>query len=82
MSLKDDAIALGKNAKEAARRLAQLSSEEKNRALLRMAERIEGQKEILLKENKKDLELARKEKLSAALLDRISLDGSRIAGMA
>lgn len=82
MSLKDDAIALGKNAKEAARRLAQLSSEEKNRALLRMAERIEGQKEILLKENKQDLELAGKEKLSAALLDRISLDGSRVAAMA
>lgn len=82
MSLRDDAIWLGKNAKEAARRLAQLSSEEKNRALLRMAERIEGQKEILLKENKKDLELARKEKLSAALLDRISLDGNRVAGMA
>ena len=82
MSLKDDAIALGKNAKEAARRLAQLSSEEKNRALLRMAERIEGQKEILLKENRKDLELARKERLSAALLDRISLDGNRVAGMA
>ena len=82
MSLKDDAIRLGKNAKEAARWLAQLSSEEKNRALLRMAERIEGQKEILLKENKKDLELAGKEKLSAALLDRISLDGSRVAAMA
>ncbi|MEK7341662.1 MAG: glutamate-5-semialdehyde dehydrogenase [Candidatus Binatota bacterium] len=82
MSLKDDAIALGKNAKEAARRLAQLSSEEKNRALLRMAERIEGQKEILLKENKQDLELAGKERLSAALLDRISLDGNRVAAMA
>ncbi|MEK6602751.1 MAG: glutamate-5-semialdehyde dehydrogenase [Candidatus Binatota bacterium] len=82
MSLKDDAIALGKKAKEAARRLAQLSSEEKNRALLRMAESIEGQKEILLKENKKDLELAGKEKLSAALLDRISLDGNRVAAMA
>ncbi|MBI2352417.1 MAG: gamma-glutamyl-phosphate reductase, partial [Deltaproteobacteria bacterium] len=82
MSLKDNAIALGKNAKEAARRLAQLSSEEKNRALLRMAESIEGQKEILLKENRKDLELARKERLSAALLDRISLDGNRVAGMA
>lgn len=82
MSLKDDAIALGKKAKEAARRLAQLSSEEKNRALLRMAESIEGQKEILLKENKQDLELAGKEKLSAALLDRISLDGSRVAAMA
>ncbi len=82
MSLKDDAIALGKKAKEASRRLAQLSSEEKNRALLQMAERLEGQKEFLLKENKKDLDLARKAKLSSALLDRIALNPSRIADMA
>ena len=33
MSLKEEAVQLGKRAKEAARRLAQLSSEEKNRAI-------------------------------------------------
>jgi len=82
MSLKNDAIALGKKAKEAARMLARLSSAEKNRALLLMAERLEGQREQLLKENKKDLDLARKAKLSSALLDRIALDPGRIAGMA
>lgn len=81
MSLKDDAIRLGKNAKEAARQLAQLSSEVKNRALVRMAECLEGQKEILLAENKKDLELARKAGLSAALLDRIELNPGRIESM-
>ena len=82
MSLKDDALQLGKRAKEASRLLAQLSSEEKNRALLRMADWLERQKELLLQENKKDLDLARKAKLSSALLDRIALDPSRIAGMA
>ena len=82
MSLKDDAFLLGKKAKEAARRLAQLSSEEKNRALLLMAERLGGQKELLLKENKKDLDLARKAGLSTALLDRIALNASRIEAMA
>jgi glutamate-5-semialdehyde dehydrogenase len=82
MSLKDDAVLLGKRAKEAARSLAQLSSEEKNRALLRMAERLESHKELLLQENKKDLDLAHKAKLSPALLDRIALDPSRVAGMA
>ena len=82
MSLKDDAILLGKKAKEAARRLAQLSSEEKNRALLLMADRLEGQKELLLKENKRDLDLARKAGLSSALLDRIALDANRITVMA
>src|SRR3972149_1460583 len=82
MSLKEEAVLLGKRAKEASRRLAQLSSEEKNRSLLLMADRLEGQKELLLKENKKDLDLARKAGLSSALLDRIALDASRIAGMA
>ncbi len=82
MSLKDDAILLAKKAKEAARMLARLSSAEKNRALLLMAERLEGQRGQLLKENKKDLDLARKAKLSSALLDRIALDPGRIAGMA
>src|SRR3990170_56362 len=82
MSLQDDAIALGKKAKEAARRLAQLSSGEKNRALLLVADRLEGQKEPLLKENRKDLDLARQAQLSSALLDRIALDANRIAAMA
>ncbi len=82
MSLKDEAIRLGKRAKEAARRLARLSSEEKNHALLRMADHLESQRQLLLKENKKDLDLARKAKLSSALLDRIALDPDRVAGMA
>ena len=82
MSLKDEAIELGKRAKEAARRLARLSSEEKNHALLRMAYHLESQERLLLQENKKDLDLARKAKLSSALLDRIALDPSRVAAMA
>jgi glutamate-5-semialdehyde dehydrogenase len=82
MSLKEDAVSLGKRAKEASRRLAQLSSEEKNRALLRMADELEGQKELLLKENKKDLDHAREAGLSDALLDRIALDPKRIGEMA
>ncbi len=82
MSLKDDAILLGKQAKQASRALALVSSEEKNRALLRMADRLQAQNEILLKENKKDLDLARQKGLSNALLDRIALDPGRIAAMA
>src|SRR3989338_10765317 len=82
MSLKDQAIELGKRAKEAARRLARLSSEEKNRALLRMADHLKSQERLILQENKKDLDLARKAKLSSALLDRIALDPSRVAAMA
>ena len=82
MSLKNEALLLGQKAKEASRRLARLSANEKNRALLGMAEGIERQSEFLLKENKKDLDLARKAGLTGALLDRIALDPSRIQEMA
>lgn len=82
MSLRDQAVELGKKAREAARRLAKLSSEEKNRALLRMAERLEAEKEALLRENEKDLELANKAGLSTALIDRIALNPGRVQAMA
>jgi glutamate-5-semialdehyde dehydrogenase len=82
MSLKDEALELGKNAKEASRGLARLSSTVKNRALVAMAEAIERQSEFLLKENKKDLEQATKAKLSSALVDRITLTPARIQAMA
>ena len=73
MSLKDEALELGKNAKEASRGLARLSSTVKNRALVAMAEAIERQSEFLLKENKKDVEQATKARLSGALVDRITI---------
>ncbi len=82
MSLKEEALELGKAAKAASRRLARLSSSVKNRALVAMAEGIERQSEFLLKENKKDVDLAVKAKLSSALVDRITLNPSRVQGMA
>lgn len=82
MSLRDQAVELAKKAREAARRLAKLASEEKNRALLRMAECLEAEKEALLRENEKDLELANKAGLSSALIDRIALNPGRVQAMA
>src|ERR1041385_5842193 len=82
MSFKAEALQLGKTAKAASRGLARLSSSVKNRALLAMAEGIERQSEFLLKENKKDVDQATKAKLSSALVDRITLNPSRIQGIA
>ncbi len=82
MTLKEEAIQLGKKAKESSRGLARLSADVKNRALVGMAEGIERQSEFLLKENKKDLDHATKAGLSSALLDRITLNASRIQAMA
>jgi glutamate-5-semialdehyde dehydrogenase len=81
-SLKEEAIELGKRAKAAARRLAVLSSEEKNQALRRMADRLAAQSALLIEENHKDLEAARKTGAGKAVLDRIALNPSRVEAMA
>ena len=81
-TLKEEATRLGKQAKAAARRLASLSSEDKNRALGLMADKLEAQSERLLEENKKDLETARDAGLSSSLLDRIALNPGRVQTMA
>jgi glutamate-5-semialdehyde dehydrogenase len=81
-SLKQEALELGKRAKNAARQLAPLSSEEKNKALLTMADKLEAHSVFLIKENEKDLELANKAGASSAVLDRIALNPSRVNGMA
>jgi glutamate-5-semialdehyde dehydrogenase len=81
-SLKETALALGKRAKAAARRLAPLSSAEKNKALLLMADKLEAQSAFLIDENKKDLEFAKGAGASSAVLDRIALDPRRVKEMA
>ena len=72
--LKQEALRLGKQAKVAARQLAPLSSAEKNRALLLMADRLEAQSAFLIDENKKDLDFATNSGVSSAVLDRIALN--------
>jgi glutamate-5-semialdehyde dehydrogenase len=80
--LRQEALRLGKQAKVAARLLAPLSSAEKNRALLLMAEKLDAQSAALIEENQKDLDLAKKNGISGAVLDRIALNPSRVQAMA
>ena len=82
MSLKEEAIRLGKQAKIAARLLAPLSSAEKNRALLLMADKLEAKSAFLVEENKKDLDFAKASGVSSAVLDRIALNPSGVQAMA
>lgn len=69
-------------ARAAARKVAVLSTDVKNRVLLDTAEMIEAQKERLQTENAKDLEAGREKGLSAAFLDRLELSDKVIASMA
>ena len=70
-----------KQAKAAGSELAKLSSEDKNNALLAMADALEENCRVILEENKKDVEAARG-KITDVMIDRLSLDESRIKGMA
>ena len=81
-SLKEEALRLGKRAKVAARQLAPLSSAEKNRALLAMADALERRSAFLISENQKDLESAKTAGVGSAILDRIALNPARVASMA
>ena len=73
---------LGANAVAARAALAQASNEAKNRALRAAAAALRGRAAAILAANNEDMEAARTRGLSAALLDRLQLDASRIEAMA
>ena len=70
-----------KNAKNAARTAAALSTETKNNAILAMADALLQNTEEILKANCEDVEAA-KGKISTVMIDRLSLSAERIAAMA
>ena len=71
-----------KKAKEASAVVSQLSGAEKTKILNEMADEIEKYSPEIEKENKKDLEYAKNNNLSSALIDRLLLNPKRISAMA
>ena len=71
-----------REAKEASHVLARASRAEKDGVLRDLADRIDASAEPLLDANLQDVEAAREEGLSEALIDRLELTESRIAEMA
>ena len=71
-----------KEAKASSRVLSTLSGQEKNSVLRAMAEGLRSAMDEILKANALDMEAATKNKLTAALKDRLFLDEKRIEGMA
>ncbi|NGY93191.1 glutamate-5-semialdehyde dehydrogenase [Bacillus megaterium] len=72
----------GKQAKEASYFLGNVTSEQKQQALYKMAAALLDQQETILKANKSDVEKAVQKSTSKAMLDRLSLNEERIHGMA
>ena len=77
-----DLIEMGKAAKAAGRTLATLTTDEKNQALMAIADEIEAQEAHVLAQNALDIEAGREKGLSDALLDRLLLTEKRIAALA
>jgi glutamate-5-semialdehyde dehydrogenase len=82
MTLTEQMTRLARQAREASRPLAQLTTGYKNGCLLAMATAIEENRAAIQRANATDMENAAQSGLSAAMLDRLKLDDKRVAAMA
>lgn len=82
MDAKQHVIEKATLAKEAARKLAIVDTNTKNKALHAMADALIENMEVILEANSKDMQIGEEKGLSKALLDRLLLDEKRINSMA
>jgi glutamate-5-semialdehyde dehydrogenase len=68
--------------RDASQALAQLSSADKSALLKAMATALETRQDAILSANAQDLQAARDKGIGSAMLDRLTLDPERIAGIA
>jgi len=68
-------------ARQTLRKLISLNTEVKNKALLLSAELLDAKRDYIKRENAKDIEYAKSQGLSSALIDRLLLNDKRIDGM-
>ncbi|URW95810.1 gamma-glutamyl-phosphate reductase, partial [Pantoea agglomerans] len=73
---------MGKAARAAAYTVADLSTAEKNQVLMTIADRLEAESADILAANELDLADARQNGMSAALLDRLTLNPQRLGSIA
>ncbi|MCH9666832.1 MAG: glutamate-5-semialdehyde dehydrogenase [Actinomycetia bacterium] len=81
-NLREQVHAAARRARAAARGLATLSTEVKNRALRTAADHVLMNTRAIMEANRADLEVARTTGTAPAMLDRLALDPSRIEGIA
>ncbi len=73
---------MGRQARDAAYVLSQLSTEKKNAILVAMANGLRDSSAEILSENEKDITAGEEKGLSTAMLDRLRLDGARLEAIA
>ncbi|MFB6363841.1 glutamate-5-semialdehyde dehydrogenase [Paenibacillus elgii] len=77
-----EVVQKAKLAKQAAPKLGLLGTEQKNDALLRMADALVAEAESIIAANAEDLQRGRESGISTSLLDRLALNRQRIEAMA
>jgi glutamate-5-semialdehyde dehydrogenase len=82
MTLNEQMTEMARRAKDASRKLATLTTADKNACLLSMADALEKGAPELKQANALDMEVATSLNLTPAMLDRLKLDDKRIAAMA
>ncbi|NLM21751.1 MAG: glutamate-5-semialdehyde dehydrogenase [Peptococcaceae bacterium] len=81
MEISQEMIAIGQKAKDAARRLAFMGTETKNKALAAMAEALLQNQTHILSANVQDVEAAEKKGLRKSLINRLQLTEKKIIEM-
>jgi glutamate-5-semialdehyde dehydrogenase len=80
-NLEQKIVTMAASAQNAAATLVSLTSEEKNNALLRIADLLDRQRVFIQTENARDLQAGREKGLSTAMLDRLELSDAVIDSM-
>ncbi|WP_353935775.1 aldehyde dehydrogenase family protein, partial [uncultured Corynebacterium sp.] len=79
---RDQVLNLARQAKKVAPRFAQLSTPRKNEILLRAAENLVARTPEILEANERDVAAGRAAGMNDSLIDRLSLDATRVEGIA
>lgn len=82
MTIKEQILQMGASALSASRKLSSLSTDAKNTILLAMADSLEKSSTDILTANKLDIAAAEENGLTSAMVDRLRLDGQRLAAIA
>ncbi len=80
--LKAEILKMGAQALAASRALAKLTTDQKNAILLAMADEILAREPEILEANARDIAAAEEAGLTSAMVDRLRLDGKRLAAVA
>ena len=80
--IENSILEIAQQSRAASRKLSGICKASKNDALQKIAHELESNRKFLIEENEKDLNKAKEDQLSEAMMDRLRLTHERIDGMA